>query len=104
MVTVSDSASARGAHATPLARGCDRGVASAGRVRLHQRPEDGRSSMTGSSPRGAHATPLAGTHTTPLARTVVMDRYWLLSSTFYGNWLPGDPRGFVSRVRDRRPD
>jgi len=33
-----------------------------------------------------------------------MDRYWLLSSTFYGNWLPGDPRGFVSRVRDRRPD
>ena len=33
-----------------------------------------------------------------------MDRYWLLSSTFYGNWLPGDRRGFVSRVRDRRPD
>ena len=31
-----------------------------------------------------------------------MDRYWLLTSTFYGNWLPGDPRGFVSRVRDRR--
>src|SRR5207248_1375256 len=27
-----------------------------------------------------------------------------LTSTFYGNWLPGDPRGFVSRVRDRRPD
>jgi REP element-mobilizing transposase RayT len=33
-----------------------------------------------------------------------MDLYLLLSSTFYGNWLPGDPRGFVSRVRDQRPD
>jgi hypothetical protein len=33
-----------------------------------------------------------------------MDRYWLLTTTFYGNWLPGDPRGFVSRVRDQRPD
>jgi REP element-mobilizing transposase RayT len=33
-----------------------------------------------------------------------MDRYWLLTSTFYGNWLPGDQRGFVSRVRDSRPD
>jgi len=33
-----------------------------------------------------------------------MDRYWLLTSTFYGNWLPGDPRGFVSRVRDVRPE
>src|SRR5438874_7895212 len=32
-----------------------------------------------------------------------MSRSWLLTSTFYGNWLPGDPRGFVSRVRDRRP-
>jgi len=32
-----------------------------------------------------------------------MERYWLLSSTFYGNRLPGDPRGFVSRVRDLRP-
>lgn len=29
---------------------------------------------------------------------------WLLTSTFYGTWLPGDERGFVSRVRDRRPD
>lgn len=34
----------------------------------------------------------------------VMSRSWLLTSTFYGNWLPGDPRGFVSRVRDRRSD
>ena len=33
-----------------------------------------------------------------------MDRHWLLTSTFYGNWLPGDPRGFVSRVTDDRPD
>ncbi|HKB02717.1 MAG TPA: hypothetical protein VKD90_10885 [Gemmataceae bacterium] len=31
-----------------------------------------------------------------------MDRYWLLTSAFYGNRLPGDPRGFVSRVRDVR--
>jgi REP element-mobilizing transposase RayT len=29
-----------------------------------------------------------------------MDRTWLLSSTTYGNWLPGDRRGFVSNVRD----
>src|SRR5436309_596775 len=33
-----------------------------------------------------------------------MARSWLLTSTFYGHWLPGDPRGFVSRVRDRRPE
>ena len=33
-----------------------------------------------------------------------MDRYWLLTSTFYGTWLPGDERGFVGRVRDARPD
>ena len=29
-----------------------------------------------------------------------MDRYWLLTSTTYGNWLPGDPRGFVSTIHD----
>ena len=29
-----------------------------------------------------------------------MDRYWLLTSTTYGTWLPGDPRGFVSEMRD----
>ena len=28
---------------------------------------------------------------------------WLRSSTFYGQWLPGDPRGSVTNVRDRRP-
>jgi REP element-mobilizing transposase RayT len=33
-----------------------------------------------------------------------MERFWLLSSTFYGIWLPGDERGFVGRVRDDRPD
>jgi REP element-mobilizing transposase RayT len=33
-----------------------------------------------------------------------MHRHWLLSSTFYGTWLPGDERGFVGRVRDARPD
>ena len=27
------------------------------------------------------------------------DRYWLLTSTTYGSWLPGDDRGFVSNVR-----
>jgi REP element-mobilizing transposase RayT len=31
-----------------------------------------------------------------------MDRCWLITSTFYGNWLPGDRRGFVGRVRDLR--
>jgi REP element-mobilizing transposase RayT len=29
---------------------------------------------------------------------------WLLTSTFYGQWLPGDPRGSVTNVRDRRPN
>ncbi len=28
---------------------------------------------------------------------------WLLTSTFYGQWLPGDARGSVTNVRDRRP-
>ncbi len=28
-----------------------------------------------------------------------MDRHWLLTSTMYGNWLPGDARGFVSEYR-----
>ncbi|HEY1860527.1 MAG TPA: hypothetical protein VGG61_09250, partial [Gemmataceae bacterium] len=27
---------------------------------------------------------------------------WFLSSTFYGQWLPGDSRGSVTNVRDRR--
>ena len=29
-----------------------------------------------------------------------MDRYWLITWTCYGAWLPGDRRGFVSHVRD----
>jgi REP element-mobilizing transposase RayT len=33
-----------------------------------------------------------------------MDRYWLLTNTCYGNWLPGDRRGFVGRVWEHRPD
>jgi REP element-mobilizing transposase RayT len=28
-----------------------------------------------------------------------MDRFWLLTSTTYGNWLPGDPRGFVGTTK-----
>ena len=28
--------------------------------------------------------------------------HWLLTSTTYGTWLPGDPRGFVGRVFDYR--
>jgi REP element-mobilizing transposase RayT len=31
-------------------------------------------------------------------------RAWLLSNTTYGTWLPGDPRGSVTSVRDRRAD
>ncbi|MFN0019337.1 MAG: hypothetical protein ACKVP0_13820 [Pirellulaceae bacterium] len=27
------------------------------------------------------------------------DRYWLLTWTTYGTWLPGDARGFVSNIR-----
>ncbi len=30
----------------------------------------------------------------------VVDRYWLITWTTYGTWLPGDQRGFVSFVRD----
>ncbi len=33
-----------------------------------------------------------------------MDRYWLLTNTCYGNWLPGDVRGFVGRVWEHRGD
>lgn len=29
---------------------------------------------------------------------------WLLTNTTYGTWLPGDRRGSVTSVRDRRPD
>ena len=30
-------------------------------------------------------------------------RAWLITSTSYGTWLPGDARGSVTSVRDRRP-
>ena len=30
-----------------------------------------------------------------------MDRYWLITWTCYGNWLPGDERGFVGNIHDR---
>jgi REP element-mobilizing transposase RayT len=29
-----------------------------------------------------------------------MDRYWLITWTTYGSWLPGDARGFVSNIAD----
>ena len=29
-------------------------------------------------------------------------RFWLITSTFYGNRLPGDERGFVGRVKEKR--
>src|SRR5947207_3262090 len=29
--------------------------------------------------------------------------WWLLTNTTYGTWLPGDPRGSVTSVRDQRP-
>ena len=32
------------------------------------------------------------------------DRTWLITWTCYGNWLPGDERGSVTSVRDRRPE
>lgn len=30
-------------------------------------------------------------------------RYWLLTWTTYGSWLPGDARGSVTRIRDEIP-
>jgi REP element-mobilizing transposase RayT len=34
----------------------------------------------------------------------LLDRHWLLTSTTYGTWLPGDRRGFVSPVREEGGD
>ncbi len=31
-----------------------------------------------------------------------MNRHWLITWTCYGNWLPGDARGFVGNVRDNK--
>jgi REP element-mobilizing transposase RayT len=33
-------------------------------------------------------------------RDSLMTRSWLITSTTYGTWLPGDARGFVSTVQD----
>ena len=33
-----------------------------------------------------------------------MDRYWFLTNTTYGTWLPGDQRGFVGRVWEHREE
>jgi REP element-mobilizing transposase RayT len=35
---------------------------------------------------------------TPAARREPPDRYWFLTWTTYGTWLPGDDRGFVSNI------
>ena len=32
--------------------------------------------------------------------TAGIDRYWFFTWTTYGQWLPGDPRGSVTRVRE----
>ena len=29
-----------------------------------------------------------------------LDRYWFLTWTIYGTWLPGDPRGNVTSIKD----
>ena len=31
-------------------------------------------------------------------------RYWFLTNTTYATWLPGDPRGSITSVRDHRED
>ncbi|WP_439625654.1 transposase [Gemmata sp.] len=33
-----------------------------------------------------------------------MDRFWLITWTTYGTWLPGDARGFVTDLRDEFGD
>jgi REP element-mobilizing transposase RayT len=33
---------------------------------------------------------------------MTVDRYWLLTWTTYGTWLPGDERGFVGPLDDRK--
>jgi REP element-mobilizing transposase RayT len=51
--------------------------------------DDGNSGLT---PAARQATPAARREERQ------MDRYWLLTWTTYGTWLPGDDRGFVSNV------
>lgn len=33
-----------------------------------------------------------------------MDRIWFLTNTMYGNWLPGDSRGFIGHVWEHRDE
>src|SRR5262249_19120345 len=35
-----------------------------------------------------------------IAEDYLTDRFWLITRTCYGNWLPGDGRGFVGNVRE----
>ena len=35
-----------------------------------------------------------------MADSVAVDRYWFLTWTAYGTWLPGDDRGFVGEAPD----
>src|SRR5262249_4423592 len=35
-------------------------------------------------------------------RGCLVDRWWLLSNTTYGTWLPGEGRGFVGHVLEHR--
>lgn len=37
-------------------------------------------------------------------RESAKDRYWLLTNTCYGNWLPGHRRGFVGQIWEHRLD
>src|SRR5947209_816005 len=53
--------------------------------------------------RGFFWTPVQAFAYIPFASTArrgetAMDRYWFLTWTTYGTWLPGDARGFVGRV------
>ncbi len=36
----------------------------------------------------------------PSSPNISVDRYWFLTWTTYGSWLPGDDRGFVGAVRE----
>ena len=45
---------------------------------------------------GSPETVLAGTSES------IMDRFWLITWTCYGTWLPGARQGFVSQVRDEQ--
>ena len=44
--------------------------------------------------------PIWTTFMTLPVNTIGVDRYWLLTCTTYGTWLPGDHRGFVGTALD----